>query len=439
MRKPTLLAAVFLICLAMLLQPTQAGLVSAEEAIKELIEKKGEDKLISIGYYNTVTGETFYYNKDLLINAASLYKVPLNMYYYELEAAGEISPDERFAGVSLFRCHQLSLQYSDNSTSEAMRRAVGTYAEYKTLTDKYMGVCAEEMDEKYLKRNFLSAYTMLNCLEYLYENSEFFAEEIAYLKAAKTGDFLELKVSEYEIAQKYGYFEGAVNIAGIVYSPTPYLLCILTQNVSSSIRFIGDVNRALLDYTASQSRGAYIPLLSLDTRSEPWFNSAFALFEGECSAARLSLRPNSPDENLRLGTAIKMLCLVYSAISGEALPKTIAQSPNSYCDFLAYAAEHGLIPKLQAQNPEQAVTRAELALLLDRAISAAGFEPSSGSYCDAGVSRAAICGMYRSETISGATMSEKISPLASISYEEAAAVAALIISPNLPAFVGQGR
>ena len=54
----------------------------------------------AIGYYNTVTGEEYYYNADRYMDAASMYKVPLNMVVAERVAKGELDPDGEIAGVS---------------------------------------------------------------------------------------------------------------------------------------------------------------------------------------------------------------------------------------------------------------------------------------------------------------------------------------------------
>ena len=53
----------------------------------------------SLCYYNTVTGEEYCYNETAFMIAASTYKLPLNLYYYELQSAGEITGDTYIPGA----------------------------------------------------------------------------------------------------------------------------------------------------------------------------------------------------------------------------------------------------------------------------------------------------------------------------------------------------
>ena len=229
----------------------------AEEQLEGLIvsflnEYNLNEHNFSFSYYNTVTGEEYGFNEQKMMQAASLYKLPLNMYYYEQEALGSISPDAKFAGYALSQCHMLSLQYSDNATSQAMRRALGKYSAFKTAIDIYTGVSAEELGGSYLNENYFSSFTIMNTLKYLYEHSEFFAEAIGYLKEAHPERYFKKFVEDYEIAQKYGWLENNVNTAGIVYTPSPYLLCVFTENVNSAEKVIGSLNKLLCDYTVNR-------------------------------------------------------------------------------------------------------------------------------------------------------------------------------------------
>ena len=68
---------------------------SWEEIIDDfLTEHHLEPDSVGLAYYNTVTGETHIHNGDMPFHAASLYKLPLNMYYAERIYLGEMSMDE---------------------------------------------------------------------------------------------------------------------------------------------------------------------------------------------------------------------------------------------------------------------------------------------------------------------------------------------------------
>lgn len=54
---------------------------SWEQVIDEfLAEMNTKPDQVGLGYFNTVTGEEHYLNGDTYFDAASMYKVPLNMY-----------------------------------------------------------------------------------------------------------------------------------------------------------------------------------------------------------------------------------------------------------------------------------------------------------------------------------------------------------------------
>ena len=75
---------------------------------------------IAFGYRRTTDWTQFTFNEDALFESASVYKLALNMYYYEQEAAGNIAPDAVYGGMPLSDCHRLSLQYSNNDLSRVM-------------------------------------------------------------------------------------------------------------------------------------------------------------------------------------------------------------------------------------------------------------------------------------------------------------------------------
>lgn len=49
----------------------------------------------AVSYYNTVTGEEYNWNETAMFTAASTFKLPLNLYYYELQNEGKISGRHR--------------------------------------------------------------------------------------------------------------------------------------------------------------------------------------------------------------------------------------------------------------------------------------------------------------------------------------------------------
>lgn len=62
------------------------------------------------------------------------------MYYYELEAAGELSPEDKVGGVALADCHRLSLVNSNNELSLKMVERMGTFVSFKRTALGYCGM-----------------------------------------------------------------------------------------------------------------------------------------------------------------------------------------------------------------------------------------------------------------------------------------------------------
>ena len=238
MRKYVILLLVFLL------------LCGQTAAIEPIQEEKGQDLdavladfmaknglhegNFSLSYYNTVTEEAYSFNDMAFMVAASTFKLPLNMYYYEMERDGKIASDAMIpeAGVTLDVAHWESLVHSNNEYSIGMLYHLGDFRTYKTLMrEAYFTMPEEKIDYIYYVDNYYCTNMMMDALKYLYANSEDFGEMIGYMKEAQPGEYFKAGVSEYEVAHKYGWYEGAVNDVGIIYTEEPFLLAVYTQDV----------------------------------------------------------------------------------------------------------------------------------------------------------------------------------------------------------------
>ena len=218
--------------------PTDYSERSLEDAVAEFMEANGLDESnYSVSYCNTVTGETYAFNDAAFMTAASTYKLPLNMYYYEMEREGLIAPDAYIsrAGTTLDQAHYQSLVHSDNDVSIGMLYNLGEFRDYKNLMRKYFTMEDDEIDYIYYVDNYYCTRMMMDALTYLYEYRADFEEMIGYMKQAQPGEYFKAGVTDYEVAHKYGLFEGAANDVGIIYAPQPFLLAVYTQDVEMSV------------------------------------------------------------------------------------------------------------------------------------------------------------------------------------------------------------
>lgn len=208
--------------------------MTLEEAVAEFMQEyQLTENNFSISYFNTVTGESYDFNETKFAIAASTYKLPLNMYFYEMERTGEIDPDETFlwTGMTLSEVHEQSVLYSNNEVSEAMAGYWNNYYIYKENMRKYSSIPVDEIPESYYLTNHSCTRMMMDTLKYLYANSENFEELLGYMKEAMPGQYFKAGVQEYEIAHKYGAVDIFVNDVGIIYTPQPILLAVYTQGI----------------------------------------------------------------------------------------------------------------------------------------------------------------------------------------------------------------
>ena len=185
--------------------------------------------------------------------AASTYKLPLNMYYYDLQRAGELTGDTVITyGCALDDCHYQSIVWSNNDISQGMLYHIGNFTQYKNAMLTVFSMEDEEIDPKYYANNYYSSRMMMSALKKLYENAEDYDELIGYMKESNPQDgYFRRYVTECEVAHKYGSFEGAEDDVGIIYAEQPFLLAVYTYYAgpAGGEDLCGQTARLLKDYT----------------------------------------------------------------------------------------------------------------------------------------------------------------------------------------------
>lgn len=282
----SLLLAALLLCSPALADGAADALDAAVGALFE--EYDLSERNFALGFRALSDGTEYWYNADKLFETASLYKLPLNMYFYELEAAGEMASDESIYGVPLDYCHEQSLVYSNNELSQLMVDWIGSYRQFKEIAFGYTGLDESERGFDYYASGGFTARMMVGMLQTLWDDPETFGQEIEYLKEANPGEYLESGECGLEIAQKYGYehYDGVLNIciAGIVYTDEPFLITVLTRGVGWAEVLMGELCDAFAEYEQTRERVEPVPP---ETGAEgPSVQPVSALLD----AARLALR-----------------------------------------------------------------------------------------------------------------------------------------------------
>ena len=219
-----------------------------------LAEHRIPGEKIGIAYYNTGTGEEYLFNGDKYFLAASVYKVALNMYWAEKVYEGEIDFDMPVLRRPLSQAQSASLIHSNNQYSTAMMDLIGTYRAYRTAVAPFYGLTEEEAGAReYRSTNDLTPAMVLHCLKMLEEDGDRYPGVIDCMLEAEPDDYLRRGETEYDIAQKYGYYPTqrgeVINIAGIVYTDSPFLIVILSVGVKSIKSHMYELGRLLADYT----------------------------------------------------------------------------------------------------------------------------------------------------------------------------------------------
>ena len=221
----------------------------------------GKGKVFSIGFCYTPTGDTWYYDADQWCYSASLYKVPTCMLLAEKEYNGEITADtqisSQYANGTVDHMEQRSIVYSDNYTGHAVVEYLGgTYnGKCADMTTKFTELPADYFPADFKDYSYYSARYFTQVLKTLYFNSDQYPRIMDYMKQDQQYHYLDKNLEgQYQTAQKYGAFEeknGNKNYhsAGVIYTPNPIIVTIMTKNITGFEKHIGNVAKMLVDYT----------------------------------------------------------------------------------------------------------------------------------------------------------------------------------------------
>lgn len=135
-----------------------------------------------------------------------------------------------------------SIIYSDNTAVNILIKNIGQ-KEYRYEMQKY---CEEELPEEFFEDNVTTATYSYNVVKYLYEHQEKYQDLIELAKKSSNGGYLKKYITQYDVAHKYGSYDGNVHDYGIVYAPKPYLIGVFTKGVTNAEELIANINSKIL-------------------------------------------------------------------------------------------------------------------------------------------------------------------------------------------------
>lgn len=237
---------------------------------KYLEEKQINKNKIAIYVKNFETGETYSLNPNKDFIAASTYKLPLAMYYYEKIYYGDMSLNSWISsaerdyepggatynlpvGNSLDIATLLhrAVRDSDNTASKMLYRNLGGWYSYKSKIKKYSNHSLNSSFDTV--SNVQTVQYLSDCLEYIYNHQNMYATLIDDMYDAEPSNYLNYKINGIT-AQKYGLYSYALNSAGIVFEGSPYSIVILTELGGYGENVIGEINRICYEYFNSSKQ-----------------------------------------------------------------------------------------------------------------------------------------------------------------------------------------
>ena len=130
---------------------------------------------VGIAYYNTVTGEEHFINGERYRFAASVYKLPLNMYYGERIYLGKMTMEDTINGWPYETIQKLSIEESNNELSEMLQKSIGSWDAYKAEIVHLIADDPSEIDIKETAPPWHSVFTprqILHALKLLYADPD---------------------------------------------------------------------------------------------------------------------------------------------------------------------------------------------------------------------------------------------------------------------------
>lgn len=201
--------------------------------------------------------------KDEFI-AASIYKLPLAMLYYDKVNDGEYTLDSTFTysgymhedagvissnygiGCQIPLCDLLDdlIVYSDNDAGHILYENLGGWKEYKEAMTKYTDSISENY---YTEDNVSTANTMNDVVTYLYDHKENYKDLIKNMEKAEPGEYLDRDI-QLSMPQKYGMYDSALNSVGFVECNEPYSIVVLTDLGNKGADVMANINRIAYEH-----------------------------------------------------------------------------------------------------------------------------------------------------------------------------------------------
>ena len=231
----------------------------AGSVVEQFLEESAVDTdRLTLGYMNTVTGETYLYRGDEYLYPASIYKVALCMYWAEKVSRGEMSWTDEVDTVPLEQLVKGALERSDNDLAGSLLLAVSpNFPEYRAAMAPFYGIDPANMPAEYENDGYNTCRQILHNLAMLYGNPDRYPRILEYMRSAEPDNYFLSDPKPWPVAHKYGYYDKGgltINDCGVVYTDDPFLLVVFTHNLENAVPVMSRLCRILGEYTQFDTR-----------------------------------------------------------------------------------------------------------------------------------------------------------------------------------------
>ena len=211
---------------------TNEGYNDNNNEIVKYINDKGYN--VSIGYYNLVNGNSFYYKENKIYYGASLIKSLLSIYMYENNLVNDSNRYDMEKMISVSNNDSyFNLLYSvgmDNLINYGY--SLGTKYTLSGSDDFGMTNVIDQMVI------FKKLYSMVKDNKYN-EMKSYFINDY----------FNSLKINDNVVMHKYGYWDSIYHDCGIIFDKEPYILIVLTTlGLDNYQSIVNDISNLIYNY-----------------------------------------------------------------------------------------------------------------------------------------------------------------------------------------------
>lgn len=234
-----------------------------EELYSELANLLGDNiNKIGLVYYNLTTKEYVTINENMDFDAASTYKVGLNLLYYYYADKGEVDLSSLLTyydyfyqdgtGILYGYCYSgmkisiqelldLSIIYSDNIATAMLSDYLGGYNSVREQLYSLLNI------DYVLYENLLTPAISAQILKYVYDNREIsgFNHLIDTMKITTFHERLDKYIPNNLVAHKIGSIDSYVHDIGFVFTDEPYIISIYTEGVYNAEETIASMSKVI--------------------------------------------------------------------------------------------------------------------------------------------------------------------------------------------------